>query len=75
MSCQRCHRLLCVCPPLGDIVNPHVLEYVPEYPKLNPLVYVVQERCSQCGQPALETTSGVCPNCVYVNRVTASKPS
>ncbi len=43
-------------------------------PEVNPLAYVVKETCSQCHQATKETVSGICLNCDYVNRVTASKP-
>ncbi len=72
LQCGKSHSTFVGCSPEGEIVDPHVFEHVPE---VNPLAYVVKETCSQCHQATKETVSGICLNCDYVNRVTASKPA
>jgi hypothetical protein len=71
-QCNVIHTRYEGCRPPGVIVNPHVFEYVPE---INLLAYLVAEQCSQCHRLVKETVSGVCLDCDYVNRVTASKPA
>ncbi len=50
-------------------------EYFADVPEVNPLAYVVKEECTQCHRQVKETVSGICLDCDYVNRVTASKPA